>query len=90
MLTIIFLVGEQSQNRTLMAGGRSRDFTEGRQEIDLAQNTKINGFVFETPFFSEGLSKELDSDLFVLLGVNLGAKTLKCDLGRRAAFDLAV
>ena len=70
----------------------STDFCEqhSAQEIDLAQNTKINGFVFETPFFSEGLSKELDSDLFVLLGVNLGAKTLKCDLGRRAAFDLAV
>ena len=61
-----------------------------RIEIDLAQNVKVNGFVFEAPFLSNRLSQEIDRDFFTLLGITSDTAPPKCDSKSRAAFDLAV
>ena len=61
-----------------------------RIEINLTQNSTIQGFVFEAPYLSEQLSEELDRDLFPHLGLRPDAQIIQCDSESRAAFDLAV
>ena len=58
-----------------------------RIEVNLPNNPRIHGFVFEAPVFSEQFSKEVESDLYPLLGLGSDMVPHKCGAVDRQAFD---
>jgi len=58
-----------------------------RIEVNLPSNLRINGFVFEAPFFSEQFSKQIETDLYPLLGLGSDMVPTKCDDVNQQAFD---
>jgi len=58
-----------------------------RIEVDLPDNPKINGFVFEAPFYSEQFSNEVKNELYPLLGLESDMIPTRCDEKSQQAFD---
>jgi hypothetical protein len=58
-----------------------------RIEVNLLNNPKINGFVFEAPFLSEQFSNALESNLYPLLGLDSNMVAYKCGEADQQAFD---
>jgi hypothetical protein len=58
-----------------------------RIEVDLPNNPKINGFVFEAPLFSEQFDDEVKSELYPLLGLDSDMIPTKCGEINQQAFD---
>jgi len=61
-----------------------------RIEINLPNNSTIQGFVFEAPFLSAQLLEQLNSDLLPLLGLGSEASSRNCDPSNRQMFDSQV
>ena len=58
-----------------------------RIEVDLPNNPKITGFVFEAPLFSEQFDKQVKSELYPLLGLDSDMRPTKCDETNQKVFD---
>lgn len=58
-----------------------------RIEVDLPNNPKINGFVFEAPLFSEQFSNQVKNELYPILGLGSDMVPTKCDETNQQAFD---
>jgi len=58
-----------------------------RIEIDLPDNLKINGFVFEAPFYSEKFFNDVKTELYPLLGLGSDMIPTRCNEKEQQAFD---
>lgn len=58
-----------------------------RIEVNLPTNSKINGFVFEAPFYSEQFLNQVKDDLYPLLGLGSDMLPTKCGELDQLAFD---
>lgn len=58
-----------------------------RIEVNLPDNPKINGFVFEAAFFSRAFADQVEAELYPLLGIQAGFEPRRCDEASRQAFD---
>jgi len=58
-----------------------------RIEINLPNNSTINGFVFESSFSSDELSNQLENDLYPILGIGTAMFPTKCSDEDQKAFD---
>jgi hypothetical protein len=58
-----------------------------RIEVDLPNNPKINGFVFESRLFSERFNNQVKSELYPLLGLSSDMAPTKCDETNQQEFD---
>jgi len=58
-----------------------------RIEVNLPNNSTINGFVFEAPFLSEQFSNQVKNNLYPLLGLDADMVPTKCGEVDQQAFD---
>lgn len=58
-----------------------------RIEVDLPDNPKINGFIFEAPFYSKQFFNAVKNKLYPLLGLDSGMIATRCDEKSQQAFD---
>lgn len=61
-----------------------------RIEVNLPNNSTINGFVFEAPFLSEHFFNQVKNDLYPLLGLGSDMAPTKCGEVNQQAFDAQI